>query len=134
MIEEGRIEIYSYGEGAQNPKYVLYWMQQAQRVSCNHALNYAIDQANEYDLPLLVVFCVTPNYIGANARHYQFMFEGLAEVADTLKEKGIGFVLEKSHPLDGVLKYINDAKMLIMDKGYLRQQRKWRQELVQQIK
>jgi deoxyribodipyrimidine photo-lyase len=134
MIEQGRMEVYSYGEGAQNPKYVLYWMQQAQRVSYNHALNYAIDQANEYDLPLLVVFCVTPNYMEANARHYQFMLEGVAEVADTLKEKGIGFVLEKSHPLDGVLKYINDAKMLVMDKGYLRHQRQWREELVQEIK
>ena len=35
-------------------KYVLYWMQMFKRTSHNHALKFAIEQANERDLPLVV--------------------------------------------------------------------------------
>ena len=37
-----------------NAKYVLYWMQMYKRVDNNHALVYAIRQANELKLPLVV--------------------------------------------------------------------------------
>ncbi len=33
-----------------------YWMQQAHRAVCDHALEYAIAQANEFGPPLLVCF------------------------------------------------------------------------------
>ena len=134
MIEESRIEVHSYGNGSPNAKYVLYWMQQAQREAYNHALDYAIEQANKYTLPVLVVFCITSEYVGANARHYQFMLEGLSEVAQVLQKAEIGFVLEKNNPVKGIMKYIDNAKMCIMDKGYLRNQRQWRVDLVEQIK
>lgn len=35
-------------------KYVLYWMQMFKRATHNHALIYAIRQANELKLPLVV--------------------------------------------------------------------------------
>ena len=34
--------------------YVLYWMQMFKRASHNYALNFAIQMANEYGLPLVV--------------------------------------------------------------------------------
>ncbi len=49
-----------------------------------------------------MVFCITPDYVDANARHYQFMLEGLNEVARQLSNQGIGFVLETSHPVSGI--------------------------------
>ena len=36
--------------------YILYWMQAAQRSEYNHALEYAIEQANRLHKPLLVGF------------------------------------------------------------------------------
>lgn len=36
--------------------YVLYWMQSSQRAEQNHALEYAVQRANDLDLRLLVVF------------------------------------------------------------------------------
>ena len=69
-------------------------MQQSQRVAYNHALEYAIQLANRHHLPLLVVFIVTQNFLGANERHYTFMFEGLQEVKETLKAKGITFAVK----------------------------------------
>ena len=54
--------------------YVLYWMQSSQRAEHNHALEYAVQRANELDQRLLVVFGLTE----ANLRHYTFMLEGCA--------------------------------------------------------
>ncbi len=39
--------------------YVLYWMQEAQRVEHNHALEYAVQKANERGQRLLVAFGLT---------------------------------------------------------------------------
>ncbi len=35
-------------------KYVLYWMQMFKRATHNHALTFAVEQANERKLPLVV--------------------------------------------------------------------------------
>ena len=55
----------SVGDGG----YVLYWMQEAQRVEHNHALEYAVQRANELEQRLLVVFGLTDGYPEANLRH-----------------------------------------------------------------
>jgi deoxyribodipyrimidine photo-lyase len=39
--------------------YVLYWMQSSQRAEQNHAFEYAMQQANDLDQRLLVVFGLT---------------------------------------------------------------------------
>jgi hypothetical protein len=39
--------------------YVLYWMQSSQRAEYNHALEYAVQQANDHGQRLLVVFGLT---------------------------------------------------------------------------
>jgi deoxyribodipyrimidine photo-lyase len=39
--------------------YVLYWMQSSQRAEQNHALEYAVQRANDLDQSLLVVFGLT---------------------------------------------------------------------------
>ena len=116
-------------EGSQNPKqrYVLYWMQQSQRVHYNHALNHAIELANEASLPLVVFFGLTPGYPDANLRHYKFMLEGLKEVKDTLKANNITFVFRLGSPEKLVQEYLEEANTLVMDYGYLHHQKSWRQ-------
>ena len=57
-------------------RYVLYWMQQSQRAVYNHALEYAIQQANALEQMILVVFGLMDDYPEANLRHYTFMLEG----------------------------------------------------------
>jgi deoxyribodipyrimidine photo-lyase len=39
--------------------YVLYWMQSSQRAEYNHALEYAVQQANDHGQHLLVIFGLT---------------------------------------------------------------------------
>ncbi len=67
---------------------VLYWMQSAQRAGFNPALEFAVEEANHRDLPVVVGFGLTDGYPEANARHYAFMLQGLAEVAERLEARG----------------------------------------------
>jgi deoxyribodipyrimidine photo-lyase len=66
--------------GICNPegKYVLYWMQRAQRGYENAALHAAIELGNALVLPIIVVFVIT-DYGASNLRHYTFMLEGIAQ-------------------------------------------------------
>jgi deoxyribodipyrimidine photo-lyase len=69
-IPSTRIRILNDAEPRSDARYVLYWMQQSQRARFNPALEYALDEANARDLPVLVCFGLTDGYPEANARHY----------------------------------------------------------------
>ena len=106
--------------------YVLYWMQSSQRTEHNHALEYAVQQANELDQRLLVVFGLMDGYPEANLRHYTFMLEGLQEVENALKERGIKFVVRHGSPDEVALNAAGEASLIVTDRGYMRPQRGWR--------
>jgi len=109
--------------------YVLYWMQQAQRATWNHALEYAIERANDLGQSLLVCFGLTDDYPEANLRHYTFMLEGLRDVGDALEKRGIPFVLQDGDPADVALKLGKKASLIVCDRGYLEPQKKWRRRI-----
>lgn len=111
-------------------KYVLYWMQQSQRVHYNHALNHAIRLANSYHLPLVVFFGLTKSYPEANERHYHFMLEGLQEVKAILIKFGVNFVFKLESPEIGIQSYLEDAQALVMDYGYLGHLKLWRKQVL----
>ncbi len=112
--------------------YVLYWMQQSQRAACNHALEFAVQQANKQDRMLLVAFGLTDDYPEANLRHYTFMLEGLKETRAALASRGIKMVLGQGHPPEVALSLSRQSSMIICDCGYLRHQRAWRREVAKQ--
>lgn len=126
MIQKERIHLRNNLAVQSHGRYLLYWMQQSQRVHGNHALAYAIERANYLELPLLVYFGLTANYPGAVYRHYHFMLQGLQETAATLRGMGITFLLTLDEPALGALKAGEEAAEIIMDRGYLRHQRAWR--------
>jgi deoxyribodipyrimidine photo-lyase len=107
-------------------KYVLYWMQQSQRAECNHALEYAIQEANRLKCGLLVAFGLTDSYPEANLRHYAFMLEGLRETKNRLADRGVQMVLRICAPrrrtagrmplllFSGQCFQINSSAMMIM--------------------
>src|SRR6516162_11357520 len=99
--------------------YVLYWMQQSQRAHFNHALEYAIERANELDLPLVVGFGLTSGFPEANLRHYHFMLEGLADTARALHRRGARFVLQLGDPARVALRLGQKAAIIVCDRGYL---------------
>lgn len=115
-------------------RYVLYWMQQNQRIHFNHALEHAKQIANLAQLPLVVVLVIFDQYIDANVRHYHFMFEGFSELKNGLEKQGITFVLKKGTAISGLNSLLMDAAALIMDAGYLREQRMMRKEVLDLVK
>jgi deoxyribodipyrimidine photo-lyase len=114
--------------------FVLYWMQQSQRAAVNHALEHAVVQANQLKQPLLVAFGLMANYPEANLRHYTFMLEGLRETQAALASRGIKLVVHLGHPPEVALKLGRRASMIVCDRGYLRNQREWRQQVAQQAR
>ncbi len=121
-------------DGGNSGLYVIYWMQQSQRIQYNHALNYAVKVANENNLPLIVYFALYGDYPEANERSFAFMLEGLVDVKGWLERLGVNFVLRigKGHEL--IFDYLRDAHTLVMDYGYLWHQKMWRKYVLDQAK
>jgi deoxyribodipyrimidine photo-lyase len=128
MIQEERIrQLNNLWPGLEN-QCVFYWMQQSQRESCNHALEFSINLANKYEKPLAVIFILT-HFPEANKRHYYFMLEGLVETKRQLEKRGIQFMLQTGNPVNIVVNLSKKAVAMIFDKGYLRIQKEWRQNI-----
>ncbi|MCU0591287.1 MAG: deoxyribodipyrimidine photo-lyase [Desulfobacterales bacterium] len=108
-------------------RYVLYWMQQSQRAEMNHALEYAIQEANRLKQGVVVAFGLTDEYPEANLRHYAFMLEGLKETAQDLRKRQIRLVLRRGSPPEVARMLGREASLIVCDCGYLRHQRQWRQ-------
>ena len=113
--------------------YVLYWMQASQRVEYNHALEFAISKANELRKPLIAFFGITDQFPDANERHYTFMLEGLKEVKHSLEKRGIQMIILHKSPEIGVLQLAKKASLAVVDRGYLRIQRAWRDDASKQM-
>ncbi len=108
-------------------------MQASQRTEYNYALEYAILQANLRKKPLVVFFGLTDRYPQANLRHYKFMLEGLREVQKELSDRGISFIIKFVSPEIGVLELAKRALIVIVDRGYTKIQRYWRNYVAQRI-
>jgi deoxyribodipyrimidine photo-lyase len=132
MFQKERIKALNRKE-VKKGAYVLYWMQASQRAEYNHALEYAIIKANELRQPIIVFFGITDNFPEANERHYTFMLEGLKEVKQSLEKRGIQMVILHQSPEMGAVRLAKKASLVIVDRGYLRIQRKWRNDVANQI-
>lgn len=126
MIQPERIHGSSDLADRKTGEYVIYWMQDAVRTEYNHALEYAIDAANQLKRPLLVIFVLTEHFPEATLRHYQFLIEGLIDVDHLLTERGIRLQVLVGDPKILVPSMAEDACLLVTDHGYLRIQTHWR--------
>jgi len=127
MIQKERIQFLNKKE-MKKGKYILYWMQASQRAEYNHALEYAILKANALYQPLIVFFGITDHFPEANERHYFFMLEGLREVKESLEKRGIQMVIRHQSPERGVLPLAQKASLAVVDRGYLKIQKAWRED------
>ncbi len=132
MIHEDRIKELNDSK-REKGKYILYWMQASQRAANNHALEYAAERAKELDKPLVVFFGLTDSFPDANRRHYFFMLEGLKETKQELEKRDIKFVMRNCSPPEGAEEVAEDACEVVVDRGYLDVERKWRSELAEAV-
>ncbi len=132
MIQKERIQPLN-ARDIQGGRFVLYWMQAAQREEYNHALEYAIGRANALRKPVLVFFGLTETYPAASLRHYYFMLEGLRETQEALARRNIPLLIQRISPEAGVCRLAQEACLVVTDGGYLVPQRKWRQAAARKI-
>ncbi|MFW5946432.1 MAG: deoxyribodipyrimidine photo-lyase [Candidatus Natronoplasma sp.] len=124
-IQKERLDVLTDGEARQG-NFMLYWMQRAQRAEYNHALEYAVEKANESDKPLLVYFGITDEFEEGNLRHYRFMLEGLKKTKKELDDRDINLVIKHEHPREGIVKLAKESYLVVVDKAYMDFLRKWR--------
>jgi deoxyribodipyrimidine photo-lyase len=132
MIQKERIKALNK-KGMKKGAYVLYWMQASQRAEYNHALEFTILKANELRRPLIVFFGITDHFPEANERHYAFMLEGLREVKQSLEKRGIQMVILHKSPEVGAVQLAKKASLAVVDRGYLRIQKQWRNDAANQM-
>jgi deoxyribodipyrimidine photo-lyase len=132
MISKERIKALNNKE-AKRGLYVLYWMQASQRAEYNHALEYAILRGNGLRQPIIVFFGITDDFPEANERHYTFMLEGLRELKGSLEKRGIQMVILHISPALGAVQLAKRASLVVVDRGYLRIQKTWRDQVAQKI-
>ncbi len=89
------------------------------RVESNHALAYAVDIANEWNLPVLFYEGLTRSYPQANDRFHTFLLEGVPETERRLRVLGIGYVFHlrrrRSDSNDALYRLAADAAALVTD-------------------
>ncbi len=73
-------------------EFVLYWLQTAMRAAGNHALTFAIEEANSLRLPLVVYQGLRPDYPWASDRFHTFILESVHDLACDFRERGIQYV------------------------------------------
>ena len=80
VIDEARVTVHC-DVPVRDGRYVLYWMQASVRTRDNHALEYAVQVANDAQLPLVVCFGLDADYADATPRTMRFLVDGLVDVA-----------------------------------------------------
>ncbi len=78
-------------------EHVLYWMQSSFRARDNHALDFAVEQANHLHLPLVVYHGLRHDYPWASDRLHTFLLETVGDLYREFEELGIqyAFYLER---------------------------------------
>ncbi len=113
--------VHLLNDKSENKKaeYVLYWMQMFKRTTYNHALNFAIEQANKRNLPLVVYEGLKFYYPWANDRIHTFILEGVAEKREAFAKLGIKYVFylqkDKNSPKQTVKQLAKDAALIVTD-------------------
>ncbi|MFN0085936.1 MAG: deoxyribodipyrimidine photo-lyase [Blastocatellia bacterium] len=135
MREEPRVTIRRSGPPDPDGRCVVYWMQRAQRGLDNPALELAIRAANELKWPVAVFFGLHPGYPNANLRHYQFLFEGLAETRDRVEALGAAFVF-RAFPDHDLIRFCLEvsAGLVIGDENPMREPEGWRRSAARRLR
>jgi deoxyribodipyrimidine photo-lyase len=123
-----RVTIRRTGAPDSKGRCVVYWMQRSQRALDNPALDLAVDVANALRQPVVIFFAPVPFYPRANLRHYAFLAQGIPDIAERARKRGVGFVL-RAYPQHSLLKFCDEANasIVIGDENPMREPRHWRE-------
>ncbi len=133
LVKEERVRTLNSRPLGNGP--IIYWMSRDQRVNDNWALIFARELALENKVPLMVVFCLVPQFLEATERQYGFMLKGLAETESLLGTFGISFHLLTGKPEVKIDRFCRElpAGALISDFFPLRINRQWKETLAKKL-
>jgi len=89
---------------------IICWLSRDQRAKDNWALLAAQDLAFKNKQPLLVIFCLVPSFLGATARAYDFMLDGLQELERDLRALNIPLLILSGEVESTVPKFCREVK------------------------
>lgn len=132
-MNEKRIRVIKKSTDKAGP--IIYWMSRDQRVHDNWALIFAQKLALEKKSPLIVVFCLNTNFLGATERQFGFMLKGLREAEIELRNYNIVFNILIGTPHKTLPKFLTQirAGALIADFDPLKIKKNWKDEVAKQI-
>lgn len=98
MIDHLRIHAARESRARTDGELVLYWMQTTQRVQYNFALEFAVEQANQLRVPLLVYHGLRHDYPWASDRIHTFILETVVDLYRDFEARGVqyAFYLERT--------------------------------------
>lgn len=134
LTDNPRVTVRRPGPPNPDGACVVYWMQRAQRGLDNPALDVAVEAANALRKPVVVFFAPRP-FPPANLRHYAFLAQGVPDIADALKNRGIGFVLRR-FPDHSLLKFCEEVNpaLVVGDENPIRQAAGWREAVAAKLR
>ena len=114
---------------------ILYWMSRDQRIRDNWALIYAQELALNHKQPIIVVFCLQPEFLNAEPRIFDFMLDGLEIIEKDCIELNITFVALEGDPRTVLTNFIDEYKIgtLITDFSPLKIKRNWVESLTSKL-
>jgi deoxyribodipyrimidine photo-lyase len=128
LSSDPRVTVRRPGSPDPNGRCVVYWMQRSQRALDNPALDVAVEVADALQQPVVIFFAPIPFYPHANLRHYTFLAQGIPDIAERARRRGIGFVF-RTYPEHSLPKFCDDVKasIVIGDENPMREPRHWRE-------
>jgi len=131
---QARVRVLKAGDPDPEGRCVVYWMQRAQRGLDNPALEHAIAIGNALKRPVVAVFGLTEHYPGAEARHYQFLIEGLIDARDALESKGVPLVVRIGPPNEVVAGLVREVRpaLVVGDENPVKVGQHWRHKLAEE--
>jgi photolyase PhrII len=87
------LRIHAGGDRTPRPAgdHVLYWLQSTLRAEDNHALDFAVEQANRLGLPVLVYHRLRHDYPWSSDRIHTFVLESVMDLHRDFAERGIQY-------------------------------------------
>ncbi len=132
-MNKNRVRTLKAGSAETGP--VVYWMSRDQRTRDNWAILWAQEIALQQGVPLIVLFCLVPEFLNASQRQYGFMLKGLQDVENDLSKKNIPFCLLKGAPEQVVAQWLrkHGIKSVVTDFDPLRIKRAWKASVSERI-
>ncbi len=130
LVNSGRV--WTLKSAGQETGPVIYWMSRDQRVNDNWALLYAQELAIVAEQPLIILFCLAPEFLGATVRQYGFMLRGLEEVEHNLRRLDIPLVVLAGDPPETLSSFVRkqQASAVVTDFSPLKIRRAWKSKLI----